>query len=363
MVFRLSARVRRAVPFAAAALLVCALAATRLPALAAPAATDTKAALAASLESSSTAVPLAGTFGYTAHVRLDEPASYLQTRLQVMRPSGKLVYQRTMVENSAPSGPLSYSFGRDLEGLDLKPGSYPVRLNVTAEVNGSTEETEVATELLVYDAKSTPVPVVLVARVHGSPLSDPQGRFAIDPSSAEAEVPRADVDRISALVMQDPGARIVLGVPPVLLAEWKRLSGGYTLADGTGVPAESPVARRYADTLTRLRAALDTGRLELVGLGYADPDLSALVRGIACSRHRPAVRRRHLGVFREHGDHAVDRDRARRRLRPAEVARAPRRAGRRVRGHERVLRGLGQGQVGERRVPGDGLADQRARHR
>jgi hypothetical protein len=277
MVFHLSARVRRAVPFAAAALLVCVLAATRLPALAAPAATDVKTALAASLESSSTAVPLAGTFGYTAHVRLNEPASYLQTRLQVLRPTGKLVYQRTMVENSAPSGPLSYSFGRELKGLDLKPGAYPVRLNVTAEVNGSTEETEVATELLVYDAKSTPVAVVLVARVHGSPLSDPQGRFAIDPSAAEAEVPRANVDRISALIMQDPGARIVLGVPPVLLAEWKRLSGGYTLSDGTSVPAESPVARRYADTLTRLRAALNTQRLELVSLGYADPDLSTLV--------------------------------------------------------------------------------------
>ena len=66
-------------------------------------------------------------------------------------------------------------------------------------------------------------------------------------------------------------------MPPVLLAEWKRLSGGYTLSDGTSVPAESPVARRYADTLTHLRAALDTQRLELVGLGYADPDLSALV--------------------------------------------------------------------------------------
>ena len=44
------------------------------------------------------------------------------------------------------------------------------------------------------------------------------------------------------------------------------------------VPAESPIARSYADTLTRLRAAVDTGRLELVSLGYSDPDLSTLVR-------------------------------------------------------------------------------------
>ena len=100
----------------------------------------------------------------------------------------------------------------------------------------------------------------------------------VDPASPEAEIPRADVDRVAALVIEDPGARIVLGVPPVLLAEWKRLSGGYTLVDGAAVPAESPVARSYAGTLSRLRAAVDSGRLELVSLGYSDPDLSTLVR-------------------------------------------------------------------------------------
>ena len=278
MVFRLNARVRRAAPFAVAVLVVCALTAVRLPALAAPAIPADKTALAASLESSWTAVPLAGSFGYTAHVRLSEPASYVQTRLQVRYPTGKLVYQRTMVENSVPAETIDYSFGRELDGLSLKPGVYPVRLNVTATVGGSTETTEVATELLVYDVKSTAVQVVLVARLHASPLSNSQGALAIDPASPEAEGPRADVDRVSTLVIADPGARVVLGVPPVLLAEWKRLSGGYTLADGIAVPAQSPIARTYADTLVRLRAAVDTGRLELVSLGYSDPDLSTLVQ-------------------------------------------------------------------------------------
>jgi hypothetical protein len=151
-------------------------------------------------------------------------------------------------------------------------------LSVSADFAGSTEETEVAADLLVYDTKSAPVPVVLVARIHGVPLSDSQGRFVIDPSSPEAEIPRADVDRISSLVLEDPGSRIVVGVPPILLVEWKRLSAGFTLADGTGVAADSPVARLYADTLVRLRSAADTGRLELVSLGYSDPDLSTLVR-------------------------------------------------------------------------------------
>ena len=277
MVFRPSARARRAVPYVVAALVVCAVAAVRLPALAAPATTIQQSNLTASLESSSAAVPITGTFGYTAHVRLNQPASYLQTRLQVRYPTGKLVYQRTAVENSASAGTFSYSFGRALDGLSLKPGVYPVRLSVSADFSGSTEATEVASELLVYDPNSAAVPVVLIARVHGTPLSDSQGRFVIDPASAEAEVPRADVDRISRLVIEDPGARVVVGVPPVLLGEWKRLSGGYTLADGTALPAENPVPRAYAETLVRLRAAVDTGRLELVSLGYADPDLSALV--------------------------------------------------------------------------------------
>ncbi len=278
MDFRLSARTRRVVPFLVTTLVLCAVVAVKLPALAAPPAAAEPVPFSATLESSSTAVPLAGTFGYTAHVRLNESASYLQARLQVRYPSGKLVYQRTMVENSAAPGELSYPFGRTLAGLGLKPGVYPVRLSVSADVGGSTVETEVAGNLLVYDPKTTAVPVVVVARLHGSPLTDPQGRFVIDPASPEAETPRADLDRISALVTADPGARVVVGVPPVLLAEWKRLSGGYTLATGTVVPAENPVPRLYADTLSRLRTAVDTGRLELVGMGYADPDLSTLIR-------------------------------------------------------------------------------------
>ena len=208
-------------------------------------------------------------------------------------------------------------------------------------MEGSTEETEVATELLVYDAKATAVQVVIVARVHGAPLSDPQGRLAIDPASPEAEIPRADVDRIAALVMEDPGARIVLGVPPVLLAEWKRLSGGYALADGTAVPAESPSARLYADTLAGLRAALDTGRLELTGLGYADPDLSALVRESLAKDIGPQYEAGISAMFASVEATPSDRDRPRWRLRAAEVAERTRRAWGRLRGRQRVMRSTG----------------------
>ena len=312
MVFHLSARVRRAVPFAAAALLACALASTRLPALAAPAAPDTKSALGASLESSSTAVPLAGAFGYTAHVRLSEPASYLQTRLQVLRPTGKLVYQRTMVENSAPSGPLSYSFGRELQGLDLKPGVYPVRLNVTAEVNGSTEETEVATELLIYDAKSTPVPVVLVARVHGSPLSDPRGRLR-DRSvvgrgrgSPRRRRPhlRAHHARSGSADRPWRAARTARRVE----APQRRLHARRWYERVCREPRRAPL-RRYAHASARCVEHPTAGTREP---WLRRPGPLGLGGSIACGRHRSAVRRRYLRLLRKHGDHTIDGDGARR---------------------------------------------------
>lgn len=276
---RLCARARRAVPFAVAAIVLMALTiAVRLPALAAPATLSENPPLAVTLEESATTVPLDGEMGYTAHVRLDEPASYLQTRLQVRLPSGKLVYQRTQVENSPAVGTWDFPFNRPLEGLDLKPGVYPLTLSIRADFQSSSVTTEIAGELLVYDPASPPVPVVLIARLHGPPLSDSAGHLVIDPATPAATKNRDDVSTISAMILADPQARIVLAIPPVLLAEWKRLTSGYTLTDGTAVPAENPVPASYATMLSTLRSAMDTGRLELVSLGYADPDLTALAQ-------------------------------------------------------------------------------------
>ena len=191
--------------------------------------------IAASLEQSPTAVPVDGSLGFTAVIRLPEAASYVQARVQVRRSGGKLVYQRTQTLDNAPAGPTSFTFTRDLAGLDLKPGAYPVRLAVTASLQGSTVETEVASELLVYDADKPAVPVVLVARVTGPPLSDPQGRLVLDPAVETGR--REAVERIAAIVLADPDARVTLAVPPLMLEEWRRLTSGYTRADGTAVPA------------------------------------------------------------------------------------------------------------------------------
>ena len=264
-----------------------------------------------------------------------------------------------MVENEAGAGTLSYPFGRELEGLELSPGSYPVLLSVTADVDGSTEETEVVTELLVYDAKTPSAAVVLAARVHGAPLYDPKGQLMIDPASPEAEKPRADVDRVAAVVLEDPGARLVIAVPPVLLAEWKRLSGGYTLASGAVVGADNPVPLTYAATLTRLRAAIDTGRLELVGLGYADPDLALLAQESLADDIGPQYE---AGISACYASLEVTPSTGTVPAGdcvPQAALKSTGEAGRGLRGCRRILCGLGQDQGRNGRVPDRRLSHQR----
>ena len=67
-----------------------------------------------------------------------------------------------------------------------------------------------------------------------------------------------------------------LAMPPVTLEEWRRIASGYTLASGTVVAQSDPTALSYAETLTHLQQALATGRLELLSMGYSDPNLADL---------------------------------------------------------------------------------------
>jgi hypothetical protein len=232
---------------------------------------------AVSVEQSATAVPISGTFGFSGIVDFPQDASDVRARLQLRLPTGKLVYQRTSYEPNADKGTHSYSFSRPLEGLDLKTGSYPVVFSLSASVDGSRLETEVATTLRVYDPKDPPVPVVVLAKVHARPLTDPEGRLAVDPASAAAARTREQVDRIAAIVSADRLARVTLALPPVVVEEWRRIaSRGYTLASGTVVPQTDPTAIAYGATLTRLQEALATGRLELLTMGYSDPSLADL---------------------------------------------------------------------------------------
>lgn len=232
-------------------------------------------ALTASLIASAPTVPTGGTFGYVAEVRLTEPASYLQAVLEVFRPSGQLLFKRTRVANGVKPGIQRFSFERELaDVLELDPDSYPVRLSVGANIGPSVVTTEATTTLRVYAKDGPRLRVAVVARVTGTPMSAPDGRFAVDPTKATGA--RNAIGTISRRVLSDPNARVTLAVPPVLLAEWRRLSGGYSLTDGTTVRPTDPVPAAYNSTLADLKAAIDTKRLELVVLGYSDPNLTDL---------------------------------------------------------------------------------------
>lgn len=230
--------------------------------------------LSASLESSQPAVPLTGQFAYTTQIRLRKPASYLQTRIQVRRPTGQLLFQRTQVDNNLPAGTHVAQFGRSLVGLDLQPGAYPVEVEVRGDVSGGLETTTLATELLVFDPAKKPAGTVLVVRVTAQPMEDPEGKLALDPGIATKA--RDDVTSLASLVLADPEARITLAIPPMLLGEWQRVSDGYTMTDDRVVPSTDPVAVSYAAALDLLGQAVPTGRLELLWLGLADPDLAQL---------------------------------------------------------------------------------------
>lgn len=263
---------------AVVAVVLGAAAATWLTAMAAPSAMPPFIAdepiLSASLESSQAATPLTGQFAYTTQIRLSQPASYLQTRIQVRRPTGQLLFQRTLVDNNLAAGMHSAEFTRSLVGLDLKPGAYPVEVEVRGDLAGGLETTTVATDLLVFDPATKPAGTVIVARVTAQPLEAPDGKLALDP--AVATKARTDVTSIATLVVADPNARITLAIPPMLLGEWQRASDGYTMTDGREVPATDPTAVSYADALELLGQAVRTGRLELLWTGLADPDLAQL---------------------------------------------------------------------------------------
>lgn len=237
-------------------------------------ATGADPSLSASVESSAAAVPVSGEFGYTVHIRLDEPASYLQTRIRVRRPSGRLVFQRTKVENDLPAGEHEASFGRSLEGLSLPAGSYPVEIEIRADVAGSTVTTELATTLLVFDPAERPAGTVVVVRINATPLEAPDGRFAIDP--AVATKTRDDITAIASLILTDPTARVTMSVPPMLLGQWERTADGYQLSDGREFGASDPTSVSYDTALELLGTAIATGRLEILSTGFADPDIAQL---------------------------------------------------------------------------------------
>lgn len=224
------------------------------------------------------AVSVEGTFTAGVRVRIDRPTSYLESRLQIHSDSGDLIFQKTEVRNDVTTGTVTIGYERALSDLGLDPGAHPLTIRVRSDSGGEVRQWDVEDELLVYDPRLDPVPLVLVARITSAPLLDPQGRFVMNPS--HAPYARQQVEQLAALVMARPGLRLSLALPPILAEEWLRASQGYDYVDEGGASsagADSEYAQACRGTLAALREAIATGRLELLDIPYADPDIEGLV--------------------------------------------------------------------------------------
>jgi len=231
------------------------------------------AASSVALDKGAVAVPNDGDFAFNVSVQIDRPTSYLESRVQIRRPDGRLLYQKTEIRHEVPTGTVSIGYRRDIADLSLRPDAYPVEVRVRSDAQGEVREWIVNDDLLVYDPDVDPVRVAVVARITAPPLLDPSGRFSADPT--EYGSAREDAESLAAFVMSEPEATLSLALPPLLAEEWLRASEGYDIAAPDGVltvppDTEGPLA--YRSTLNLLKSAVGSQRLELMDIPYADPD-------------------------------------------------------------------------------------------
>jgi hypothetical protein len=279
---------RKQRPKGIAALILAALAMSLLPPLTALRETAVAAAAASSArvgtssQNTSITVSLAraqsvaptGTMLLTVSVTLRSPVDTLSVRTRVRRPSGKLLYQKTQERYKVKAGTVQLQFSRPLSDLELKEGRYLVEVHVAAD---RLPPVTITDRLYVIRQDRRPVPVVVVARLAYTPMVAPDGRFVIDP--ATSTVARDDVSALAVVMGRSPWLRMSLGLPPLMLDEWRRMGSGYRLVTAEGereVPKDAPVAGTYASALASLVRAMQDGRLEVLDVPFADPDLAGL---------------------------------------------------------------------------------------
>ncbi|TLM76279.1 MAG: hypothetical protein FDZ70_06800, partial [Actinobacteria bacterium] len=135
------------------------------------------------VDNAAPSVPLKGKAAFTVVSRVETGSPYVEVRVRVLRPSGKLFYQRTRVFNDVESSTVPAQFDRDLTEGDLRAGRYPVEVRVRARgTTGKVNEVVTQGRILVYDPVAPRVPLAVVVRVAGAPALDPDGRFVEDPA-------------------------------------------------------------------------------------------------------------------------------------------------------------------------------------
>jgi hypothetical protein len=222
-------------------------------------------------------MPSNGSFRIGVGVEIPEPTSYLEIRLQIRRPSGRLLFQRTEVRSDVDTGTVEVEFTRDLADLELRPDAYPYEIRVRSQAEEVDEKTA-SGFLLVHAPEPDVTPVALAVRISTAPRFDTQGNFVTDPARSTGALEQAE--ELARAVLDDPALRLTLAISPVTLDEWARVAQGYLIAESDAGLVEvgpgEPGPARHAAVLTTLQAAVATGRLELLHIGYADPDVAAL---------------------------------------------------------------------------------------
>ncbi|MDZ4064271.1 MAG: hypothetical protein U1E22_06325, partial [Coriobacteriia bacterium] len=123
-------------------------------------------------------------------------------RLQIRRPTGRLLYQKTEIRHEVATGTVDITYSRGLADLDLAVDAYPIEVRVRSDT-GEVREWTMEDRLLVFDRDRQATPVVLVATLDSPPIFDPQGLAATDPSTSDTA--RRQTDELCRLILGQPG--------------------------------------------------------------------------------------------------------------------------------------------------------------
>ncbi|MHB1016764.1 MAG: hypothetical protein ACYC2X_02590 [Coriobacteriia bacterium] len=204
-------------------------------------------------------------------VSLSAPAEYLEVRLRLRTPQGRLVYQKTEVRSEVAEGRHTITFERAADSPPLSQGRYPVEVRVLA--SGS-EPTNASGRVLVLDQHTSVQPVAIVARLWATPMVARDGRFTEDPATQ-----RGMRDALSFIVglANSRRAPISVIVPPVSLEELGRIAEGYEVVGGESpVAADTETPTNAKETLRLIAASRANGLVTLIDAPYSIPDLSGL---------------------------------------------------------------------------------------
>ena len=238
------------------------------------------ASLTVSIAKSAPTIAPTGTIQISVTASLRVPVRSLTVRVRIRRPNGMLVYQRTQTLTTLKAGTTAFQFKKSFSGLALREGRYPIEVLITA---GALPAATLSDRLYLVKPGRPPVTLVIVPRFNYSPMIDPQGRFVIDPATATQA--RDEALALGGVIARSPQLKLSLGVPPLMLDEWRRIVSGYQTVGPEGVhdvPKNAPVTSTYAAALQSLRGAVSGGRLQLLDVPFADPDIEGLrsIRGL-----------------------------------------------------------------------------------